>query len=130
MSGPLELMLLLAMTASPECCDATPAPQNAEAEMEEIVVTGRRIVTRTVTRTPIGANVSEMTLSYRVGYGDLDLRTNAGRSELERRVADAAQAACKEIGRVYPMAEPDDAECTRITRSRAMERVREVERGN
>jgi len=130
MSGPIELLLLLAITGAPDCCDQGMGPQDAEAEVEEIVVTGRRIITRTVTRTPVGATLNEMTLSYRIGYGDLDLRSGAGRSELERRVSDAAVAACKEIGRVYPFAEPNDAECTRISRDRAMQQVKKLQRGD
>ncbi|MBM4214361.1 MAG: hypothetical protein FJ179_11700 [Gammaproteobacteria bacterium] len=69
------------------------AAQDAEAEIEKIVVTGRRIITRTVSRTPVGATLNEMTLSYRISYDDLDLRSGARRSELERRVNDAALAA-------------------------------------
>jgi len=130
MSAPLELLLLLATATAPGCCEPSMAAQDAEAEIEEIVVTGRRIITRTVSRTPVGATLNEMTLSYRISYDDLDLRSSAGRSELERRVNDAALAACKEIGRVYPLAEPNDAECARIARSRAMYRVHEIERGN
>lgn len=119
-----------ACAAAPDCCDQGMGPQDAEAEVEEIVVTGRRIITRTVTRTPVGATLTEMTVSYRIGYGDLDLRSGAGRSELERRVSDAAVAACKEIGRVYPFAEPNDAECTRISRDRAMQQVKKLQRGD
>lgn len=130
MSPSLEWLLLLATAAAPNCCDQGMAAQDAAAEIEEIVVTGRRIITRTVSRTPVGATLNEMTLSYRIRYDDLDLHTGAGRSELERRVGDAALAACKEIGRVYPLAEPNDAECARLSRARAMEEVKKAERGD
>ena len=46
------------------------------------------------------------------------------------RLGDAALAACKEIGRVYPLAEPNDAECARLSRARAMEQVKKAERGD
>jgi UrcA family protein len=38
------------------------------------------------------------TMSYRVGYADLDLRTEAGRKELDRRIKVAATHVCKSLG--------------------------------
>ena len=132
MSSEMLLLLLVPTAASAATPQNAPGVEqndmDVESEIEEIVVTGRRVVTKTVTRTPVGSKVSELTLSYRVAFGDLDLKTNNGRTQLEQRVADAARAACKEIGRMYPTAEPSDNECTRVARERAMRDVRAVER--
>ena len=48
MSPSLEWLLLLATATAPNCCDQGMAAQDAAAEIEEIVVTGRRTITRTV----------------------------------------------------------------------------------
>jgi UrcA family protein len=37
-------------------------------------------------------------MSFRVGYADIDLRTKAGRDELERRVDVTAEYLCKRLG--------------------------------
>ena len=45
---------------------------------------------------------------------------------MQRRVNDAAKAACKEIGHQYPDATPSDAECAKVAADKAMVRVREL----
>ena len=46
--------------------------------------------------------------------------------ELEKRVNDAAQTACKELGRQYPIATPSDAECAKTAAEKAMVKVHEL----
>ncbi len=63
-------------------------------------------------------------LSYRVTYGDLDLATETGRAQLKERVEQAADLACKEIERAYPLSTPDHRKCAYDTTAKAMDNFR------
>lgn len=93
---------------------------------EEITVTGSRTVNAQVDRVPMGLPITSLSLSYGVSLAGLDLTTPAGAADLERRVNDAALAACKEISRQYPHAKPDDAACVKAAVKEAMVKVREA----
>jgi UrcA family protein len=93
---------------------------------EEITVEASRIVTKEVARTPTGITINSMSLSYRVSPVGLDLVSSAGAADFEKRVRDAAHAACKEISRQYPDATPSDAECAKVTADKAMVKVHEL----
>ena len=82
-------------------------------DVEGVIVKGSRIVTENIGRAPSGIPISEISLSYKVSYSDLDLGSNEGKVALEKRVSDAALAACKEISRLHPGAKPDDAACAK-----------------
>jgi UrcA family protein len=93
---------------------------------EEITVEASRIVTKEVARTPTGITINSMSLSYRVSPVGLHLASSAGAADFEKRVRDAAHAACKEISRQYPDATPSDAECAKVTADKAMVKVHEL----
>jgi UrcA family protein len=96
--------------------------------MQEITVQGTRTLNKKdIGQTYTGATVVTISLSYGVGISGLDLTSNAGATELERRIHDAAKAACKEITRKYPDAEPNDADCAKAAAARAMVKARELE---
>jgi UrcA family protein len=95
-------------------------------QAEEVKVEASRIVKEKIGRAPSGAPINAISLSYRVSYADLDLKTSAGANALEKRVNEAAQSACKEITRLHPMAQPGDAECVRAAVGEAMVRVHEA----
>jgi UrcA family protein len=96
-------------------------------KMEEVKVEATRIVnTKVLGRTASGVPIVSLSLSYGVSVAGLNLATSAGAADLEKRVKDAAQAACKEISRQYPEATPSDAECTKVTADAAMVRVHEL----
>jgi len=57
----------------------------------------------------------------------LDLATQAGAAELEKRVHNAATAACEELGRKYSDATPSDAACAKAAADAAMVKVHELE---
>jgi UrcA family protein len=95
-------------------------------QIEGVDVAASRIVKERVGTAMTLAPVYSISLSYRVGYSDLDLSTKAGAGALEKRVKAAATAACKEVGRVYPEAEPSDSACAKNAVDEAMVRVREV----
>jgi UrcA family protein len=95
-------------------------------DVEGVVVKGSRMVTENIGRSPSGVPISEISLSYKVSYADLDLTSNEGKVALEKRVSDAARAACKEISRLHPGAKPDDVDCAKAAVDEAMIRVREA----
>ena len=97
--------------------------QNAQ----EIKVQAKRAMnTKVVGRTSSGVPIVNVSLSYGVSVADLDLTSSSGAAEVARRVNDAAQAACKEIGRQYPDATPSEAECAKSGVDEAMVKVREL----
>jgi UrcA family protein len=54
------------------------------------------------------ATVREVSLQGWVKYADLDLATEAGASELEKRIQQTAKALCKELDDEYPLIEGGD----------------------
>ena len=94
---------------------------------EEVTVEATRVVTTQVGRgAATGAPINGLSLSYRVSYAGLNLATAAGAAALEQRVRSAADAACRELGRMSPLSEPSNAECARASRDKAMVQVREL----
>ncbi len=104
------------------------AQQPAAGSLAEITVSASRMNAKPVVST-VGwprAPVNEVTLSYAISAAGLDLTTDAGKADLEKRVRDAAEDVCKEIGRQYPDSTPDDAACAKAAASKAMVRVRKL----
>jgi len=94
---------------------------------EEINVQGtRKVDVRIVGQTSTGVAIKSISLSYGVSIVGLDLASAAGAEELEKRINDAALAACKEIGRQFPNATPSDAECAKAAAKNAMVRANEL----
>jgi len=95
--------------------------------LPEITVTSSRLVEATIDATPGKVPVVRVSLGYTVSTAGLDLSTHAGAQQFERRVSDAAWAACRELGKLYPHSTPDDAQCARAATSDAMVKVRALE---
>lgn len=104
------------------------APVGAVAAEPEdaVVVKGSRVVTETVGRTPAGIPIQEVTLTYKVGYSDLDPRTSAGKAQLQDRIKEAALSACREIRASHPHVQETDAECAAAAYDDAMRQVRQI----
>ena len=95
--------------------------------LEEVKVQASRgIETKIVGRTEHLVPIREVALSYGVSLKDVDLTTSAGAAEAEKRVNDAALVACKEIGRQYPAATPDDSKCAKAAADEAMGTVQNL----
>jgi UrcA family protein len=95
--------------------------------VEEVAVQAKRgLTTKVVGRTASGLPLVDISLSHDASAAGLDLTSNAGAAELERRVNDAARAACKEIGRQYPDATPSNAECAKAAAGEAMVKARKL----
>jgi UrcA family protein len=95
--------------------------------LEEITVQGTRVLdVKDAGRTVSGIPLRDVSLSYGVNIADLNLASQYGPIALEKRVHDAAQAACEELGRRFPQSSPGDAECTRAAADKAMVKAREL----
>jgi UrcA family protein len=95
--------------------------------LETVTVTGSRVVSeKIVGKSTMGADIREVSLSYRVNAADLDLASSEGKAKLEKRVKAAASAACKELDRLTfgNPTSPDDATCVKIAVDEAMAKVR------
>jgi UrcA family protein len=95
--------------------------------LENVTVTGSRAVSeKFIGKSPMGADIREVSLSYRVNAADLDLASSAGKAALEKRVKAAASAACKELDRLTfgNPTSPDDATCVKKAVDEAMAKVR------
>ena len=98
-------------------------------EPAQVTVVATRMVSTTIASTsPTGTPIVDVSLSYGVSTVGLDLSSREGAQELELRVKDAANAACKEVGRQYPGAMPSDMECARLAVKKAMVTVHRLVR--
>jgi UrcA family protein len=121
---PMKVNLIAAtlMAAASALCANVVVAQN----MEEITVQGTRsLKTEVVDRTHT-IPIVDVSLGYGVSTAGLDLATTTGVAELDKRVHDAAMAACKEIGRQYPDSTPTDEVCAKRAADKAMVKVREA----
>jgi UrcA family protein len=95
-------------------------------EMGEVTVQASRVVKKVINTTASGVPIEDVSLSYGVSTAGLDLTSSSGAAELQKRVAAAAQAACKELGRQNPSTTTSDAECVKGATDKAMVRVNEL----
>jgi UrcA family protein len=79
----------------------------------------------TTERTSTGGTIDVISVTHRVNYADLDISTAAGAKALEQRVTSAAKAACQEIKKLYPLADPapGNPPCEKTAVSKAMAQV-------
>jgi UrcA family protein len=112
-------------TAAAACALAIPLA--LAQPVPEITVTSSRLVETVVGHEPGKVPVVRVSLGYTVNAAGLDLGTRAGVQDFERRVNDAAYAACKELGKLYPQSLPDDDQCARSAASEAMVKVHQLE---
>jgi UrcA family protein len=103
------------------------AVAQTSADTAEVTVQSSRMVSSTIGRSSSGIPIVNVSLSYTVTAVGLDLASLAGAREFEKRVADAAMAACKEISQRYPDSSPDDRACAKAATDKAMVKVHELE---
>ncbi len=95
-------------------------------QVPEVTVQASRVVEKQAGRTASGVPILDVSLSYGVSYAGLDLVTNAGVMELEKRVNAAAVQACKELSKQYPISAQSDADCAKAAADKAMVKVHEL----
>lgn len=106
------------LSASLACGFVTVA--SAQEKIEEIPVQAKRVPsTQEVGRTSTGVTIVGISLAYDVSLKDLDLSNPGGMRVAEKRINDAALSACREIGRQYPQATPDDKTCAKDAAKKA-----------
>jgi UrcA family protein len=71
-------------------------------------------------------SILKVSLSYGVNITDLDLATQDGPKALDKRVKDAAKAACQELGQKYPILTPSDKACAKAAADKAMFKARDL----
>jgi UrcA family protein len=75
------------------------------AQPDEItVVAPRDVAQKQIGRTRYGAPIEEISVSYEIGYGNLDLKKTADVDALNKRVAHIAKQACSEVTKLPPYA--------------------------
>ena len=111
------------------------APLPLESAVAQGVVSTEDAITvtaphrRTTGRSAIGAPIEIMEAQSIVYYGDLNLTTAAGRDELRKRVATAAESSCKWLDEVFrpdPATSTTNAECRREAIARAEPQIKAV----
>jgi len=75
----------------------------------------------TVMRNSPNAVVS---LKHHISYADLDLATQKGDRELEKRINEAATAVCKRLDALVPPEKPEDTSCVKKAVDSAMVQAR------
>lgn len=97
---------------------ASSAALAAEPGLGEVTVRAERQTPTKVGRTSSGVPILQYELSYKVGFGDLDLSSESGAGALKQRVHEAAKSACVDLDRLYP-AVPPDRDCARNAEQKA-----------
>lgn len=95
-------------------------------DMGEVTVQASRVVKKVIGTTGSGIPIEDISLSYGVSTKGLDLSSSAGAAELQKRVAEAAKAACAELGRKYANSTTSDADCVKGATDKAMVKVNEL----
>ncbi len=73
-----------------------------------------------------GVPTEEVTVTRRVSYSDLDLKTYSGAQTLKQRVKEAAKIACKQIDELYPQEQSDTPNCIKQSVAQADRQVEEA----
>jgi len=121
--GGLLMSSLPALALEP----ATPAPEAVQA----VTVVAPHVVREKAGGTGLaGGPIEVLSLSRVVSYADLDLTTQAGVAEFQKRIHDAAQTACDQIAAQYPaqlyIPTPANQDCVGAATDGAMPQARQV----
>lgn len=115
----MSLPLLIAVSLLP--MPVLSQQQESSGPIFEIVVTSPRVEVLE-TRIPMGQG-SRVSMSYTVGFADLNLTTESGRGELESRVREAAAEICLALSERYAGSRAGTERCTRQSIDDAMSQV-------
>jgi UrcA family protein len=92
--------------------------------MEVVTVEAAR--TQKVAQTRHGVPVREITIVSRVSYADLDLKTQQGAAELEKRIHETATSSCKEMDVKFPVEGYGEADCIKRAVDGAMSQANKI----
>lgn len=86
--------------------------QAQQPAVEEIaIVAPHQIEHKTTGHGSLGLPTEEVALIHKVGYKDLDLKSEAGAAALEKRIEDVAKHACYELDELYPKSRAENRRC-------------------
>jgi UrcA family protein len=122
----MSIKVVAATAAAALIAGAALAQGLPEVKVQATRVISSSMSAKTVGKTASGVPIQDVTLSYGVNAQGLDLSTHTGAKAFEQRVKDAAEQACKDIGRQYPDSTPGDADCAKAAADQAMVRVNEL----
>jgi UrcA family protein len=107
--------LSVALMLSVFCSVASAQPTSLSAPLPEDSVLNGLVVEapKVIERTRYGLVIQEQTMSVRVPYDDLDMRSPDGVAELDRRVTEAADLICRRLEIAYPDGSPERYFCAR-----------------
>ena len=94
------------------------------APMEVVTVEVAR--SQNVAQTRYGVPVREITIASSVSYADLDLATQQGAKELEKRIRETATSSCKEMDVKFPVEGYGQDECIKNAVDGAMSQVNKI----
>jgi UrcA family protein len=84
-----------------------PAASAAQIDNDQVsqitVQASQKVKTKQVGVSYTGIPIEQIQLTRRVGYGDLDLASSAGKAALDKRIKDTAKAACEQLSTLYPL---------------------------
>ena len=118
--------ILIGATAAMLACALASSVALAQQLTEVTVQATRMVTTKILGTTSSGIPIVGVELGYTVSTAGINFVSPASVSELEKRVNDAALAACKELGRQYPDSKPGDAECAKAAADKAMVKVHQI----
>lgn len=96
----------------------------ADTPLPTINIEASVVSKKVIAMSSSGVPTEQVTVTRRVSYSDLDLKTYAGAAALKRRVEDAAQAACKQIDELYPIEQAQAPSCVKDSVAAADEQVK------
>jgi UrcA family protein len=92
----------------------------AQPPVEEIaIVAPHQITHKKVGYGSLGMPIEEVTITHKVGFKDLDLKSEAGAAALEKRIKDVAKHACWELDELYPKSRAENRRCESNARESA-----------
>jgi UrcA family protein len=83
-------------------------------QAQEVVVEVPHVEATTVKGAPA------LSIVYKVSYADLNIGTNSGAVELQKRVKDSATHACAQLKKLYPNSVEPDPPCVQAAIKNAM----------
>ena len=86
----------LYITVAAISCFAASSPGWAQ-QASEVVVEAPHVEATTVKGAPA------LSIVYKVSYADLNIGTNSGAVELQKRIKDSATQACAQLKKLYPL---------------------------
>jgi len=92
--------------------------------MEVVTVTASRETI--VGQSAYGVPIRAITIQSRVSYGDLDLTSASGASQLENRIKETAKATCEQIKVAIPPDRSGNAACIKEAVDGAMKEAQKV----